>query len=313
MCITLIYKSGRKLAWQRRAKTRRGAKLRPRPKPEPSTKVEALPLLLGLDGLAGPPSFTNLEEDSEVSSLPAAMLRKLLAERLLPTEGKKADLVERFEAHRAFHDEAGFSPIFLGTGEREATGAVSVPAVPWPTEIPEAKSLALIQCWRSQETIHAWVQQDPKRWRYGRLSGRVGKAEGEDFDFEAPDLPAEKAADKSERPAPTKARSASKRKAAEEVVATPQRKRKRPTSPSSSAKQARPATRRAKKTHAAFAGKFAQLSSSEPLTALDLCPEPCVKPAVDLDDDSDACEILKNPAEEKAVLVWDPFNIARGL
>ena len=270
----------RQLGWQRRA-TKRGAKLQKRPKKNEPSKAkteEPLPALSDLTGLAGPFSFRPVPEDAE-ASLSAAALRQLLAERLLPTEGKKAALVERFAAHRAFHDEGGFDPVFFGADASAAAGSPTKEAEePWPRELPRAKSFASIQCWRSRETIHAWVQQDPKRWRYGRLSGRVGKAEGEDFDFEAPD-------EKEKTPAPSPMKPAEEAKAAEEAVATPQRKRRRVASPVSSVKRARPRARKKTESATWATGKFAQLSASG---ALDLClPEPAAKPAVDLDEDSE--------------------------
>ena len=242
----------------------------PQPKPSESQAEAAsdAPVLRGLVGLSGPPSLTVITPDVAPASLPVTLLRQLLAERLLPTQGRKADLAKRFAAHCAFHDDVGFGALFVGmsaspamptkpatpatSADRERIPGEALPAVPWPLDLQRAKEFASIQCWRSQESIHAWVQQDPKRRRYGRLSGRTGKGEGRDFDFEDPEIPESldvkghsKAADavgstgsldgSLDPGLALQGKVSAKRKVAEKVVVTP-RKKRRQASPSSANK-----------------------------------------------------------------------------
>lgn len=175
----LVCETGEKLGWKRPAKPSRGKGKNKvcqdvgDQKPDISTEESSM--LASLKGLAGPAPFTVLE-NSVSETLNVARLRQLLAERLLPTEGLKAVLVERFNSHRSFHDKAGFAPVFFGKSEELGLD-------PWPPEPAQARAFAAIHCWRTQESIHAWVQQDPKRYRYGRLSGRIKKPEGQDLDL----------------------------------------------------------------------------------------------------------------------------------
>ncbi|CAJ1371065.1 unnamed protein product [Effrenium voratum] len=124
------------------------------------------------DLAAGPPGL-----DASEAKETAPELRRRLAERLLATEGRKEELLGRWQRHRRFHGP-GFQRAYYGQVSKEATS-------PWPEDVEEAKEFAALHCWRSPAALHAWANVDPKRFRYGRLSGRRRTKEGADLDVEA--------------------------------------------------------------------------------------------------------------------------------